>query len=78
MQPDNHADAAGPQDDWRERFCLAWEAGVEMLGGLVILVAGLLVVAILLAVFAALPIPLTVIIGFATVLGAMRPLARRE
>lgn len=63
MQPDNHADTAGPEDDWAERFCLAWEAGVEVLCGLVGIGVGLMVLAGVVALIAAFPVPLAIVAG---------------
>jgi hypothetical protein len=63
MQSDNHADVTGAEDDWRERFCLAWEAGIEVLCGLVGIGAGLLVLAGVVALVAAFPIPLAIMAG---------------
>lgn len=71
MQPDNHTDARGIEDDWAERFCLAWETGVEVLCGLVGIGVGLMVVAGLVALIAAFPVPVAVIIGALIVAGAI-------
>ena len=60
MQTDNQADA---EDNWAERFCLAWEAGVEVLCGLIGLGLGLLALACIIALIAAFPVPLAIIAG---------------
>ena len=72
MQPDNHADTAGPEDDWAERFCLAWEAGVEVLCGLVRIGLGLLVLAGAISLIAALPISVAIILGALVIASALR------
>ena len=63
MLPDNHVDGTGAGDDWRERFCLAWEAGVEVLGGLVAIALGLVVLGGLVAIVSSLPAVTGIIIG---------------
>ncbi|PNQ03645.1 hypothetical protein A8G00_10460 [Sphingobium sp. SA916] len=63
MQSDNHTDPAGPEPDWAERFCLAWEAGVEVLCGLVGIGVGLMLLSGLVALAVALPIPAAIFCG---------------
>lgn len=61
MQSDNHADVSCTEDDWRERFCMAWEAGVEVLCGLVGIGLSLLVIFAACALVAAFPVPAAII-----------------
>lgn len=72
MQPDNHADARGVNDDWAERFCLTWEAGVEVLCGLVGIGVGLLGLAGVVALILALPMAAVILGGALIIAMALR------
>jgi len=65
-------DQMGIEDDWTERFCLAWEAGVEVLCGLAGIGLAVLVLAGAVALIAAFPVPLAIVAGALIIAKALR------